>query len=95
MMTNDHYLYACLFTRFVFLCNIDYNRIMTTTTTTTTTSTSSNLPDKDQIRVHVRRDNVLMDVFGDNYVNMMVEKNVKHSLLIEVFVLDIIIKHQV
>jgi hypothetical protein len=55
MMTNDHYLYACLFTRFVFLCNIDYNRIMTTTTTTTT-STSSNLPDKDQIRVHVRRD---------------------------------------
>jgi hypothetical protein len=25
-------------------------------TTTTTTSTSSNLPDKDQIRVHVRRD---------------------------------------
>ena len=28
----------------------------TTATTTTTTSTSSNLPDKDQIRVHVRRD---------------------------------------
>lgn len=42
------YFYSklCLF----LFCVIDYNKIMTTT------NTSSNLPDKDQIRVHVRRD---------------------------------------
>jgi hypothetical protein len=38
--------------------------------------------------------NVSTVAFGDNYVNTMAEKNVKHLLRIEVCALDIIIKHR-